>query len=79
MPPPDAAGPPPGAMEAMLAYAQCMRDEGIAAFPDPNPESGDLELDGNAVGIDTPQYQAADEACKHLLGDGGSTNEQGGP
>ena len=63
--------------EAMLAYAQCMRDEGISAFPDP-PRSGGLELDGNAVGIDTPQFQAADEACKHLLGDGGSTEMHGG-
>jgi hypothetical protein len=77
MPAPDAAGPPPAAMEAMLAYAQCMRDEGITAFPDPNPESGGIELDGDAVGIDTPQFQAADEACKHLMGDGGSTEMHG--
>jgi hypothetical protein len=77
IPPGGAAGPSQEGIEAMLAYAQCMRDEGITAFPDPNPETG-LELDGDAVGIDTPQFQAADEACQHLMGEGGSTNEQGG-
>jgi hypothetical protein len=75
-PPEGAAGPSQEGLESMLQYAQCMRDEGITAFPDPNPETG-LELDGDAVGIDTPQYEAADEACKHLLGEGGSTNEAG--
>jgi hypothetical protein len=79
MPPEDAAGPSQEGMEAMLAYAQCMRDEGVTAFPDPNSEGG-LALDGDAVGIDTPQFAAADEACKHLLpgaGEGGSTNQSG--
>jgi hypothetical protein len=76
MPPGDAAGPSQEGMDAMLAYAQCMRDEGITAFPDPNSEG--LALDGDAVGIDTPQFAAADAACKHLLGEGGSTNQSGG-
>jgi hypothetical protein len=62
--------------EAMLAYAQCMRDNGIANFPDPT--SNGFELDGDAVGIDTPQFHAADEACQHLLGEGGSTDVAGG-
>jgi hypothetical protein len=57
--------------EAMLAYAQCMRDNGIANFPDPT--SNGFELDGDEVGIDTPQFRAAEEACQDLLGDGGST------
>ena len=39
MPPTDAAAPR-GPSEAMLAYAQCMRDEGIAASPTPTPTGG---------------------------------------
>jgi hypothetical protein len=62
--------------EGMLAYAQCMRDNGIANFPDPT--SNGFELDGDAVGIDTPQFRAAEEACQDLLGDGGSTEVAGG-
>ena len=61
----------------LLDWVECMRDEGITAFPDPNHESGGIEIDGDAVGIDTPQFQAADETCKHLMGDGGSTEMHG--
>jgi hypothetical protein len=78
-PPPPASEQPDIDLDAMLEYAQCMRDEGISAFPDPNAEGG-FEL-GDAVGIDSPQFEAADEACKHLLpggGEGGSTQQAGG-
>jgi len=55
-----------------LAFAQCMRDHGITNFPDPTSE-GDLEFDAGALGLlaDSPQFQAADEACKKYLPNGG--------
>jgi hypothetical protein len=70
---PAAAGPD------LQAYSQCMRDNGIANFPDPDPSTGGIAIDADAVGMGTPQYEAAEEACKDLQGEGGSTNEQGGP
>lgn len=51
------------------AYSQCMRAHGIAKFPDPGP-NGELQLRaGPGTGIDpeSPQYKAADQACKALM------------
>ena len=78
MPSQDAADRPQLDLDALLAYEECMRDEGVTTFPDPTADGG-FEL-GDAVRIDTPQYEAADEACKPLLpggGEGGSTNIAG--
>lgn len=65
--------------EKILEYAQCMRDEGITEFPDPNPDGG-IALDvkpGSNLDPNSPLHQAADEACRHLMpggGEGGSVN-----
>jgi hypothetical protein len=66
------AGPGAGAGSAKhseLAYSRCMRAHGIKAFPDPNAQ-GELALnEGPGTGIDpkSPQFKAADNACKSLL------------
>jgi len=55
--------------QAQLAYAQCMRDHGIADFPDPEPGGG-LAIQGEPgsdLDPDNPRFKAADEACKSLL------------
>lgn len=49
---------------SLLAYAQCMRAHGISKFPDPTPEGGIGLPDG--VNPQSPQFLAADKACKHL-------------
>lgn len=55
---------------ALIRYAQCMRTRGIPML-DPTSE-GVLSL-GNVPGLAdgpgryTPQFHAADEACRHLL------------
>ncbi|MBI4305508.1 MAG: hypothetical protein HY678_04235 [Chloroflexi bacterium] len=71
--------PPPEVREAALKYSQCMRDHGISNFPDPLP-SGGLAVDGNAVNMGSPQFKAADEACREYLPGGGQggTLSQGG-
>jgi len=60
--------------EQALAYSKCMRSHGITDFPDPD-EHGGLALSANGPDSDllptNLQYQAADEACKHLLPNGG--------
>ncbi|QKG18404.1 hypothetical protein [Actinomadura verrucosospora] len=57
----------------MRAYSKCMRDHGITAFPDPNPDGGMQLRAGKGTGID-PQsqtFKAADKACqKYQPGDG---------
>lgn len=50
---------------AALNYSKCMRTHGIPQFPDPNADGG-ISIDGN-VQQNSPQFKAADGACKHLL------------
>jgi hypothetical protein len=53
--------------DAALAYAQCMRDNGFAEFPDPTP-GGDLRL--QVTPESAPRFQAAGEACRDLAPEG---------
>jgi hypothetical protein len=52
-----------------LAYSQCMRAHGIKNFPDPNANGGINISGGQGTGLDpaSPQFQAADKACKSLM------------
>ena len=49
----------------MLALSQCMRDNGVADFPDPGPNG--LSLDGTGIDPDSPEFRAAEEACQDLM------------
>jgi len=53
--------------DAMLEYAQCMRDEGID-MPDPDFGGGGGFI-GMAEGadLDDPDFQSADEVCRPIL------------
>ncbi len=52
-----------------LAFAICMRADGVPNFPDPNSARGALF---NTAGIDTsaPAFQAAQAKCQKLMGPG---------
>lgn len=56
-----------------LKYAQCMRDNGISDFPDPNEDGGIAVQNepGSDLDPNSAQYQAADKACKQYLPEGG--------
>lgn len=65
--------------QARLAYSQCIRDEGLTEYPDPpvpadgpnvERDNGGGQQNGPGVDISSPQFQAAHEACKHLLPEG---------
>jgi hypothetical protein len=59
----------PKARDAMVAYAKCMRQQGID-MPDPTGDGLVLKKDGGqAAGSDpeTPAFKQADRACKHHL------------
>jgi hypothetical protein len=62
---------------AALNYAKCMRSHGVSAFPDPDA-NGNLAVDGNAVGINSPTYKSADTACKSLMPAGPPPNADSG-
>jgi hypothetical protein len=55
--------------EKSVKFAQCMRENGVSEFPDPDA-SGNLTIDGvlNGSGIDSnaPTWQEAIDACKNL-------------
>ena len=51
-------------VEQMLEFSQCMRDNGLLDFPDPDAE-GRLRLGHEAQG--DPKFRAALEACRDQL------------
>ena len=65
------SGPP---HKSAVAYARCMRAHGLPNFPDP---------DGNGrfnakPDLDSPQFAAAQQACKDLLPNGENKTTNGG-
>ena len=75
---PEDQGPgevPPEVSDALLNYAECMREHGID-FPDPDfSGGGDVQLGGEGVDRNDPDFQAADDACRHYLEEGGVSGE----
>jgi hypothetical protein len=73
-------GGPPGAkkvdpqeQQRFLAFAKCMRENGISNYPDPKTkDDGSWEmLLPNGIDINSAQFKSAQQACKSLLPDGG--------
>jgi hypothetical protein len=65
----DHQGSDPATVEQMRAFSQCMRDNGLPDFPDPDP-------DGRLRGVgheqqDNPAFQAAMQTCRQKLPGGG--------
>jgi hypothetical protein len=65
----------PAQQDQLLKYAHCMRAHGETNFPDPGSHGIALEPDQVP---DTPQFQAAQQACKPLLPDSGKQQTVGG-
>jgi hypothetical protein len=59
----------PEFVEQMRAFSQCMRDNGLPDFPDPDAD-GTLRGAGHEQ-QDNPQYRAAEETCRDKLPGGG--------
>jgi hypothetical protein len=63
-----------GSQTQLIAFAHCMRSNGVPSFPDPN---NSVKFPGaQQLGVSGSQYQAAMNACKHLLPKGGSAPSQ---
>jgi hypothetical protein len=61
------------ALAQALKHSDCMRAHGITNFPDPVADDEDgqlgLSIDPHAVNMNTPQFQAAQQACtRYQLG-----------
>jgi hypothetical protein len=56
-----------------LAFAQCMRSDGLPGFPDPSPSGGFGNISGEENG---PHFETGYRACKHLLPAGGENKAQ---
>jgi hypothetical protein len=58
---------PPADMQALLRYARCMREHGVADFPDPDAEGNFRAPAGSTgPGPNTPSFQRAMQACRQL-------------
>jgi hypothetical protein len=66
--PKTAASSSPGSGANLLEYANCMRSHGLPDFPDPD-SSGGFPMPQN-IDPNSPQYQAAANACKAYQGPG---------
>ncbi|MBO0774445.1 MAG: hypothetical protein J2P35_23570, partial [Actinobacteria bacterium] len=64
------SAPSRSASSQLLAFAQCMRSHGLPSFPD--PASDDKLPNAHRLGVSESRYQAAMNACRHLLPNGGS-------
>jgi hypothetical protein len=62
----------------LLEYTECMRENGVEDFPDPNPNGG-IVMSGDNLDPESEEFQAAEEACKDLgpdRGEGPLTNSE---
>jgi hypothetical protein len=68
---------PEEAQERMLGFAECMRENGVESFPDPQPGGG-IQIGPEQA--DDPDFQAAQETCQEEMGLGepGTTRDGGG-
>jgi len=58
-----------------LAFAGCMRSDGVSAYPDPDG-SGLAKPSLQQLGVSSSRFQAAQTACRHLLPRGGRPPNQ---
>jgi hypothetical protein len=59
----------PEDIEKARQYSKCMRDNGVTAFPDPDPETGGIMLRGGpGSGLDpnSAEFAAAQKKCESL-------------
>ncbi|MFE6281725.1 hypothetical protein [Streptomyces sp. NPDC057877] len=66
--------PDPEIEEKMRRMAQCMRDNGVENFPDPEPGRG-IQIDQSIAG--DPDFEKAQKACEKYAPQGGRRSTDG--
>ena len=61
----DDAARPPADTQALLRYARCMREHGVADFPDPDA-AGNSRAQAGSADPKSPSFQRAMQACRQL-------------
>lgn len=61
-----------------LAYARCMRSQGVGSFPDPTGENNKQAIVSALKAVGSSKGKAASTACMHV-NDGSPGTGQGGP
>lgn len=64
------------AQKEWLKFAQCMRKNGIANFPD--PQDGRLKVDRSRINTKSPQFKKALSACRDVADVGGGSGNGDG-
>jgi hypothetical protein len=59
-----------------VAYSACMRSHGVPNYPDPGSVGQLPKTGAQLLGVSSSQYQAAQQACRHLLPTGGPLQQQ---
>jgi hypothetical protein len=59
-----------------LAFAHCMRSNGVENFPDPNSSGAIPKESLEQLGVSSSRFQSAQRACQHLLPNGGQPPSQ---
>jgi hypothetical protein len=57
-----------------LKFSECMRNHGITKYPDPQGGIGGnstVNLTGLGIDLNSPQFRAAQQACRHYVGPNG--------
>jgi len=55
----------------MLKFADCMRSHSITNFPDPTVNANGIIVDPQSIDISSPQFHAAQQACRKYMTEAG--------
>jgi hypothetical protein len=69
--PSDLLESPQQAYQQDVSYTECMRSHGLSKFPDPTLNARGETMASSPYDTNSPQYQSANSACKHLLPNNG--------
>jgi hypothetical protein len=61
--------------ESVLKYAQCMRENGVPEFPDPEVGDGGESRLSLPDGLDMAKVQAAEKQCRQYMPNGGEPQQ----
>ncbi len=58
-----------------IGYSHCMRSHGVSDFPDPTSSGETPKVSLRQLGVSSSQFQSAQNACQHLLANGGQSSQ----
>lgn len=59
-------------LATLLKYSRCMRTHGVKNYPDPTADSTGVSISTSGIDKNSPQFQAAKQACSSLRGASGN-------